>query len=91
MEIEIWLDVEEADPNDIPEIEKRFNEWYKAGAEARYGHPRYEYLAVLDKPFRYQVDLGLADFTNNSNVLVPYKPEDNIKDGLPLNMLDIDN
>jgi len=63
MEIEIWLDVEEADPKDIPEIEKRFNEWYKAGSEARYGHPHYEYLAVLDKPFRYQVDLGLADFT----------------------------
>ena len=63
MEAEIWLDVDEADPKDIPEIEKRFNEWYKTGSEARYGKACYEYLTVLDKPFRYQVDFGQADFT----------------------------
>ena len=63
MEIEIWLDVDEVNPEDVEIIEKRFNEWYTNGAEARYGRPRYEYLTVLEKPFRYQVDLGQADFT----------------------------
>lgn len=63
MEIEILLDVDDADPKELPEIEKRFKAWYKAGSEARYGKPCYEYLAVLEKPYRYQVDLGQADFT----------------------------
>lgn len=62
MEIEIMLDVDEADPKDLPEIEKRFQAWFRAGAEARYGRPCYEYLAAMDKPYRYQVDLGQADF-----------------------------
>ena len=63
MEIEILLDVDEADPKDLPEIEKRFNDWYNAGSEARYDKPCFDYLAVLDKPYRYQVNLGQADFT----------------------------
>ncbi len=63
MEAEIWLDVEKADPNDLPLIAERFKQWFNEGAEARYGKPRYEYLAELDKPFHYQVDFGQADFT----------------------------
>ena len=63
MEAEIWLDVEEADPKDLPEIEKRFQDWYKSGSEARYNKPCFDFLSVLDKPFRYQVDFGQADFT----------------------------
>ncbi|MDG4475343.1 hypothetical protein [Thiovibrio frasassiensis] len=61
MEAEIWLDVEEADPKDLPEVEKRFKDWYAAGAEARYNKPCFAFLTVLDKPFRYQVDFGQAD------------------------------
>lgn len=61
MEAEIWLDVAEADPNDLPEIEKRFKDWYTVGAEARYNKPCFSFLAVLDKPYRYQVDFGQAD------------------------------
>ncbi|MGV1100447.1 hypothetical protein ACUUL3_13690 [Thiovibrio sp. JS02] len=63
MEAEIWLDVEEADPKDLPEIEKRFHDWYRAGSEARYNKPCLGFLSVLDKPFRYQVDFGQADFS----------------------------
>ncbi|MFZ5775938.1 MAG: hypothetical protein ACOY3Z_10690 [Thermodesulfobacteriota bacterium] len=63
MEAEIWLDVEEADPGNLPEIEKRFMEWYRAGEEARYNKPCFEFLAVLEKPHRYQVDFGQSDFT----------------------------
>lgn len=61
MDVEILLDVEGADPKDLPEIEKRFFDWYKAGAEARYNKHSYQYMATLDKPFRYQVDVGQAD------------------------------
>jgi len=61
MEVEILLDVEEADPQNLPEIEKRFNDWYKQGTEPRYGKSCFEYLTVLDKPYRYQVDFGQAD------------------------------
>ncbi len=63
MEAEIWLDVEEADPQSLAEIEKRFHDWYKSGAEARYNKPCFGFMAVLDKPFRYQVDFGQADMT----------------------------
>jgi predicted nucleotidyltransferase len=62
MEAEIWLDVEEADPKDLPEVEKRFKDWYATGAEARYNKPCFTFLTVL-KPFRYQVDFGQADLT----------------------------
>jgi hypothetical protein len=61
VDVEILLDVEGADPQDLPEIEKRFLEWYKAGAEAHYNKHSYQYLTVLEKPFRYQVDFGQAD------------------------------
>ena len=63
MEAEIWLDVAEADPKDLPEVEKRFKDWYAAGAEARYNKPCFTFLSVLDKPYRYQVDFGQADLT----------------------------
>ncbi|MBU2538407.1 MAG: hypothetical protein KKH22_08200 [Proteobacteria bacterium] len=61
MEAEIWLDVEEADPKDLPEVEKRFRAWYATGAEARYNKPCFGFLTEMDKPFRYQVDFGQAD------------------------------
>ncbi len=61
MDLEILLDVEGADPKDLPEIERRFFDWYKTGAEARYNKHSYQYLSTLDKPFRYQVDVGQAD------------------------------
>ncbi|HIJ79732.1 MAG: hypothetical protein OEY01_13435 [Desulfobulbaceae bacterium] len=63
MEAEIWLDVDEADPKDLAEIEKRFQAWYDAGAEARYDKPCFDYMAKLDKPYRYQVNFGQADLT----------------------------
>jgi predicted nucleotidyltransferase len=61
VEAEIWLDVTETDPKDLPEVEKRFLEWYATGAEPRYNKQCFSFLTVLDKPFRYQVDFGQAD------------------------------
>jgi hypothetical protein len=61
VEAEIWLDVTETDPNDLAEVEKRFREWYAAGAEVRYDRQCFAFLTELDKPFRYQVDFGQAD------------------------------
>ena len=63
MEAEILLDVEEVKPEDLPEVEKRFRQWYAAGSEARYGRPRFEYLQALEKHFRFQVNFGQADPT----------------------------
>ncbi|MFU8818813.1 MAG: hypothetical protein ACNA74_03710 [Desulfurivibrio sp.] len=63
MEAEILLDVEEAKPEDLPEVEKRFRQWYAEGSEIRHGHPRFEYLQALEKPFRFQVNFGQADPT----------------------------
>lgn len=63
MEAEILLDVDEVKPEDLPEVEKRFHHWYEEGSVARYGHHNFEYLQVLDKPYRYLVDFGQADPT----------------------------
>lgn len=63
MDAEIMLDVDEVKPEDLPEVEKRFRQWYAEGSEARSGHHRLHYLRVMDKPFRYQVDFGQADPT----------------------------
>lgn len=61
MEAEIWLDVAETPPENLPEVEKRFKEWYAAGAEARYDKPCFGFLTPLDQPHRYQMDFGTAD------------------------------
>lgn len=63
MEVEILLDVDEADPATYDDIEKRFRQWYQDGTEARYGRACYQHLSELKKRFRYQVDFGQADGT----------------------------
>lgn len=63
MNAEILLDVEDVKPEDLPEVEKRFRQWYDEGSETRYGRARYEHLTVLDKPYRFQVDFGDSDPT----------------------------
>lgn len=63
MEAEILLDVEEVKDDDLVEVERRFQQWYAEGSEARYGRPRFEYLQELDKPHRYLVNFGQADPT----------------------------
>lgn len=63
MDAEILLDVDEVKPEDLPEVEKRFRQWYDEGSEARYGRARFEHLAVLNKPYRFQVGFGQADPT----------------------------
>lgn len=63
MEVEILLDVDEAEPAQYDEIEQRFRQWYAEGSEARYGRACYQRLTELKKRFRYQVDFGQADAT----------------------------
>jgi hypothetical protein len=61
MEIEIYLDVEEAKPEDLPLIGKRVSEWYAEGAEIRYDKNCFGQMLELEKPFSYRVDLDNVD------------------------------
>ncbi|MDA8165550.1 MAG: hypothetical protein M0017_11030 [Desulfobacteraceae bacterium] len=61
MEVEIWLDLSEANPEDHEVIHKRFLSWYAEGAEVRYGKSPYGQLTDLGDPSRFRVDLGQAD------------------------------
>jgi len=61
MEIEIYLDVEQASPEDLSVIKKRVLEWYAEGAEIRYEKKCFGQMLELDKPFSYRVDLGNID------------------------------
>ena len=61
MEIEIYLDVEQAAPEDHPIIKKRLMEWYSEGAEIRYDKNCFGQMHELEKPFSYSVNLGDVD------------------------------
>jgi hypothetical protein len=61
MEIEIYLDVEQASPEDLPKIKKRVLEWYGEGAEIRYEKNCFGQMLELERPFSYRVDLGNVD------------------------------
>jgi hypothetical protein len=61
MEVEIWLDLSEATPEDHALIHRRFREWYAEGAEVRYGKSSYGRLTELKDPNRFRVDLGQVD------------------------------
>lgn len=61
MEIEIYLDIEKASPEDLPKIKKRVLEWYAEGAEIRYEKNCFGQMFELEKPFSYRVDLGNVD------------------------------
>ena len=61
MEIEILLDLEEADVKDHPAIEKRFQEWYAEGAEVRYDKHCFGLLTPVEPLSRYRVELGQVD------------------------------
>ena len=61
MEIEIYLDIKEAKPEDLPLIRKRVSEWYAEGAEIRYDKNCFGQMLELEKPFSYRVDLDNVD------------------------------
>jgi hypothetical protein len=61
MEIEIYLDTNEASSEDYTEIKKRLHEWYAEGAEIRYDKACFGQMTELEKPFSYRVDLGNID------------------------------
>lgn len=61
MEIEILLDMEEAGPENMPVIEKRFQQWYAEGAEVRYDKLCFGQITPLEPPHHYRVDLGQVD------------------------------
>jgi len=61
MEIEIYLDVEEAKPEDLLLIRKRVSEWYAEGAEIRYDKNCFGQMLELEKPFSYRVNLDNVD------------------------------
>ena len=61
MEIEIYLDVEQAAREDYPTIMKRVSEWHAEGAEIRYDKNCFGKMLELDKPFSYRVNLDDVD------------------------------
>ncbi|MBW2466787.1 MAG: hypothetical protein JRF02_05750 [Deltaproteobacteria bacterium] len=61
MEIEIYLDVEQATSDDYPKIKQKVAEWYAEGAEIRYDKNCFGQMTELEKPFSYRVNLGNVD------------------------------
>ncbi len=61
MEIEIYLDLKEADEKDYPEIESRLLDWHREGAEIRYDKVCFGKLTVIDKPHSYMANLADVD------------------------------
>lgn len=61
MEIEIYLDVEEAAPEDYAKITQKVSDWYAEGAEIRYDKNCFGQMTELEKPFSYRVNLGNVD------------------------------
>jgi len=61
MDVEIFLDCEEAPAANLPVIEQSFKRWYEDGAEIRPNKMSFSSLTALDKPHRYLIDLGYAD------------------------------
>ena len=61
MEIEIYLDVEQATPDDFLIIKQRVSEWHAEGAEIRYDKNCFGQMLELDKPFSYRVNLDNVD------------------------------
>jgi hypothetical protein len=61
MDIEIFLDCEEARPEDMTKIAQSFKRWYDDGAEVRPNKTSFASMSPLDRPNHYLVDLGYAD------------------------------
>jgi hypothetical protein len=61
MEIEIYLDVERAKPEDLPAIKQRVIEWHAEGAEIRYDKSCFGQMHELEKPYSYRIDLADVD------------------------------
>ncbi len=61
MEVELWLEIDEATPADVEQIDRRLREWHAEGAEIRYGKSCFGSLTPLDKPYHFRVDLGQVD------------------------------
>ena len=61
MEIEIYLDLEQATPEAHAKIKQRVAEWYAEGAEIRYDKKCFGQMIELEKLFSYRVNLGNVD------------------------------
>ncbi len=61
MDIEIFLDCAEADPQNQALALQKFKEWYAEGAEIRCNKLPFGSLTALPETNRYLVDLGYAD------------------------------
>ena len=61
MDVEILLDIKDADPANYKLIDDRFKQWYSEGAEVRHNKMCFGNLTRLEGEHRYLVDLGYAD------------------------------
>lgn len=61
MEIEILLELSQAEPEKYPVIEKRLYDWHAEGAEIRYNKSCFGQMTEIEKLKKYHVDLGRVD------------------------------
>ena len=61
MEIEILLDLSQADPEQHQLIKKRLYKWHAEGAEIRYEKACFGGMSAIEEPYRYNIDLGQVD------------------------------
>ena len=61
MEIEIWLDLAQASPENYSRIDQHLRTWHAEGAEIRYDKACFGSMTKLKEPHHYRVDLGNAD------------------------------
>jgi len=69
MDVEIWLDCSDVAPENSALVERRFQEWYREGAEIRHNKVSFNSLTKLPQPHRYQVDIGYADLITSFRLL----------------------
>ena len=69
MDIEIFLDCTEVDPQNQALALQKFQEWYEEGAEVKCNKLPFRSLTPLALPNRYLLDLGYADVITSLRTL----------------------
>jgi len=69
MDIEIFLDCTEVDPQNQALALQKFHEWYAEGAEVKCNKLPFRSLTPLALPNRYLLDLGYADVITSLRTL----------------------
>jgi len=69
MDIEIFLDCTEVDPQNQASAIQKFHEWYAEGSEIKCNKLPFRSMTPLPLPNRYLLDLGYADVITSLRTL----------------------